>query len=278
MIAYHGYPNCKGRSTNYHIFFVCEQLALCIESTRDRPRLTSGICHEESLQRPRADKDTDHPSTKGKMPMTYLRKACIICHSFLYRAEYCWRRYPRSPFKIYCLFLSNSATPSCDNSSLSKKWRCRPRQMHLAGPSPAASQALSFLAGHGQAAMLRTLPLRLDGICPPIFVVDALQVVRPGGEGGNVPGGLEPLGTIGLEPERACLGGTQLAHAFHGLRSNAAAHILVLLRGGDVAAAQPAHEVDLAHHVADVPGHPERKEAAGDSATVLQRVYQSVSN
>lgn len=49
-------------------------------------------------------------------------------------------------------------------------------------------------------------------------------------------------------------------------------HILVFLRRGDMTSAQSVHEVDLAHHVADIPGYLEGEQTAGDSTSVLQNV------
>lgn len=54
----------------------------------------------------------------------------------------------------------------------------------------------------------------LDSIGSSVRFINALQIVRPGGEGGDVPSGLEVFGTISFEPERTGLGGMWLARAF----------------------------------------------------------------
>ena len=59
-----------------------------------------------------------------------------------------------------------------------------------------------------------TLFSDLDSIGSSVRFIDALQIVCPGGEGGDVPDGLEVFGTISFEPERTSLGGTWLARAF----------------------------------------------------------------
>lgn len=59
-----------------------------------------------------------------------------------------------------------------------------------------------------------TLFSDLDSIGSTVRFINALQIVRPGGEGGNVPSGLEVFGTISFEPERTSLGETWLAYAF----------------------------------------------------------------
>lgn len=112
----------------------------------------------------------------------------------------------------------------------------------------------------------------LDRIRSSVCLINALQIVCPGGEGGNVPRGLEVFGTIGLEPERTSLDRTWLAYLSmdFGVRQWVA-HILVLLGRGDVTSTQPVHEIDLAHHLADVPGDLEGEQTAGDSTSVLQK-------
>lgn len=50
------------------------------------------------------------------------------------------------------------------------------------------------------------------------------------------------------------------------------AYVLILFRGGDVASTQPVHEIDLAHHVAHVPGDLESEETTCYSTSILHRL------